>query len=139
MNSAIWITPLLLLPGVALLVMSTSVRFAQIHGEIHDLAERAGPASEITAGRLLQRSILFRDALVGLYLSVAFLALAGLVGGVIEFLSGRAVWLVMAFTCAGIGCLLYAAIQLIRESLRAVDIIKEHVADFMEQRADKDG
>jgi len=39
-NVEIWLTPLLLLPGVALLIMSTSARYGQIHAELHHLIEK---------------------------------------------------------------------------------------------------
>jgi hypothetical protein len=34
-QTELWLTPLILLPGVALLIMSTSVRFGQVHDEFH--------------------------------------------------------------------------------------------------------
>ena len=36
-DAASWATPLLLLPGVALLITSTSVRFDLVHTEIHHM------------------------------------------------------------------------------------------------------
>ena len=37
MDAGAWLTPLVLLPGVAMLVMSTSARYGQIHQEFHHL------------------------------------------------------------------------------------------------------
>ena len=128
MQNVIWYTPLLLLPGVALLVMSTSARFGQVHGEIHHLMEEeAEKMPRYLAPHLLKRATLFRNALVGLYLAVALLALSSLLGGMVALLVGDAFWIVMVLTCSGILCLLYAAVQLILESVTALRILKEHV------------
>lgn len=35
-----WITPLLLMPGVALLILSTAVRYNRLHGEVHEAEKR---------------------------------------------------------------------------------------------------
>jgi hypothetical protein len=79
-NAEIWSTLLLLLPGVALLIMSTSARYGQIHTELHRLLEKPRGGLKIASARLFaKRSTLFRNALVSQYLSV----------GINFFLSGR--------------------------------------------------
>ncbi len=81
-SAELWLTPLLLVPGVALLVMSTSSRFAHVHSEIHDLANHKHEKDiEKLAENLNKRSVIFNNALISLYLSITFLALAGLIGG----------------------------------------------------------
>ena len=49
----VWLTPLLLLPGVALLIVSTSHRFAQLHSEFHRLLDH--PDDHAKIGEYLNR------------------------------------------------------------------------------------
>ncbi len=128
-NVEMWLTPLLFLPGVALLVMSTSVRFGQIHGELHNLLEH-GSASDMTAGQLLKRSTLFRDALVSLYCGFGLFSLASLLGGLTITWLEASMWIVVAITCLGIFTLVFASAQLIRESVLSLRIIEEHCKRF---------
>jgi len=73
----------LLVPGVTLLVMSTSNRFAHVHSEIHDLANHKYDKDiEKLAENLDKRSVIFNNALISLYLSITFLAKASLIVGI---------------------------------------------------------
>lgn len=69
------VTPLVLLPGVALLVISTSTRYAQLHEEFHRLLVSTEPTTVDLARHLLARARLFRNALIALYTSVCLFAL----------------------------------------------------------------
>lgn len=122
----LWFTPLILLPGVALLIVSTSARFGQIHAEFHHLLDHSDAHSEILARHLVQRSELFRNALLGLYSSVAFFALGALLGGIATYLFPQALWLVGGITLVGISALVYAAVQLMREARICLDVIHQH-------------
>ena len=108
-----WILPLILLPGVALLIMSTSVRYGQIHSEMHHLLDSRAEISTPFRNHLLRRAMLFRNALVGLYVGVAVFALGSITGAVADVLAGPSDWLVIIFTCIGILCLILAAVELI--------------------------
>lgn len=132
MDSAeLWLTPLLLVPGVALLVMSTSGRFAQVHSEIHDLANHKHEHDiEKLAVNLDKRSVIFRNALVSLYLSVTFLAIASLIGGIAVIWMGNILYIVVGLSCLGILCLVFAAIELIRESMLTLEVIKQHCKEI---------
>ncbi len=53
MDTVAWLTPLVLLPGVALLVLSTSARYGQIHQEFHHLvAEKVGRSRAAVANAM---------------------------------------------------------------------------------------
>ncbi|MEM6990833.1 MAG: DUF2721 domain-containing protein [Myxococcota bacterium] len=125
-HAGVWITPLALLPGVALLVMSTAIRFGQVHNELHlHLSAEAG-AHHDPPDDLLQRAAMFRNALVALYASIALLAIAGLVGGMATLWMARAVAPVLALTSGAVACLAYAAVTLIRESSLLMRVIEAH-------------
>ena len=122
----VWLTPLILLPGVALLIVLTSARFGQVHAEFHRLLEHPAAHAKILSRSLVKRSRLFRDALACLYVSVGMFALGSLVGAFVDFFWPASVWVVGGFTVFGIGCVVSAAIQLFRESLICLDVIREH-------------
>jgi len=156
----LWITPLLLLPGVALLVMSTSLRYNRLHDELHHLEIHLQPESDVGWGpdettadvvadglltaflpapdllarcsALLRRGRMFRDALVALYAAVALFALAALGGGLLAWHRQAAYWLVMGLTCLGIAAVLAAAVQLVRESLLSFAVLESHAEELAE-------
>jgi hypothetical protein len=121
----LWLTPLILLPGVALLIVSTSARFEQNHDEFHRLLEHPSDHSKIAARNLLVRSALLRNVLVSLYTSVGLFSLGSLLGGVVNVWRPKSLWVVGGLTILGIGCLVYASIQLVRESLLCLQVIRE--------------
>ena len=130
----VWLTPLLLLPGVALLIMSTSVRYVRVHEEVHHLLDHEMENLNERANRLYKRSRLFRNALIALYSSVGLLSLAGLLGGVLEYSNIEGYYWIAGVTGLGIIFLFFASLELIRESTLSLDIIKDHI-----ESVDKDG
>lgn len=133
-TTEVWLTPLILLPGVALLIMSTSARFGQIQAEFHRLLDHPDAHARILARHLLQRCALFRNALVALYASVGLFALGSLLGGVINLWRPESLWVVGGLTILGITCIVYSAWQLVRESLLCLRVIRDH-SEVLEQTA----
>lgn len=125
-STEVWLTPLILLPGVALLIMSTSARFGQIHTEFHRLLDQPHAHAKIVARHLLRRSVLFRNALVSLYTGVGFFSVGSLLGGFVNYWRPGSLWVVGGLTMVGIGCVVYASVQLIRESLLCLQVIMDH-------------
>ena len=126
----VWLTPLLLLPGVALLIMSTSVRYVRVHEEVHHLLDHESKNLAKRANRLYKRSKLFRNALIALYGSVGVFSLAGLLGGVLAFSQLEGYYWISSLTGLGIIFLFFASIELIRESTLSLDIIKDHIVSI---------
>lgn len=122
----VWLTPLVLLPGVALLIVSTSARFGQLHDEFHRLLDHPGSHGKILAKHLLRRCALFRDSLVALYASVGLFAFGSLLGGVVNLWRPESLWIVGSSTMVGIGCVVYASVQLVREALICLKILVDH-------------
>lgn len=121
----IWLTPLLLLPGVGLLIMSTAARFDQLHGEFHRLAGDAGARA---AGPLERRAALMQRALTCLYAAVAALSGASLLGGVLVLAGRDPVWAMLPLVFLGIGGVMLAAGLLVRESALSLEIVRRHAA-----------
>jgi hypothetical protein len=84
-TTEVWLTPIILLPGVALLTVSTAHRFGQIQAEFHRLLDHPDSHAQIVARSLLIRARLYRDALASLYASVGLFALGSLLGGVVNW------------------------------------------------------
>jgi hypothetical protein len=126
-STEVWLTPLILLPGVALLIVSTSSRFSQLQGEIHRLLDHPDAHAKILSRHLLMRSGLFRDALVALYGSVGLFAFGSLLGGVVNLWRPESLWVVGGATMIGIGCIVYAAVQLMREASVCLRVVADHI------------
>jgi hypothetical protein len=117
----LWVSPVVLVSGVGLLILSTSARYGQIHAELRELTNdtQAGKYSDDTADMLHHhlhvRTELLLSALFALYLSIGLLVTGSLVGAISALWSLTAIP-VIVLTCAGILGVVFAAMQLIRES-----------------------
>jgi threonine/homoserine/homoserine lactone efflux protein len=74
----------------------------------------------------MHRATLFRNALVGLYASIASLAVGSMVGGLATLLSAESVWVVQGLTVLGVLALVYSAVQLVRESVSSLHVLRQH-------------
>ena len=128
-SMGIWLSPLLLLPGAALLILSTSSRFNRIHDEIHHLIDNHPEEAKQVLPHLLKRSTYFKNSLVLLYLSITLFAAAGLLGGITSGWSELSTIITIVLTIIGILCLTFAAILLMKESILSLEIIKSHLKE----------
>lgn len=119
-----WATPLLVLPGVGLLVMSTSARYARLHDELHHHIHQMRCSPQVMK-RLLLRGHLFQYALVVLYGACSLLALSGLAGGL-------ELPLAVSSTLLGLGvlALVVATVLLMRETMVSFEVIKAEAAEL---------
>ena len=131
----VWLTPILLLPGVALLTVSTAHRFGQVQAEFHRLLNHPDRHAQIVARSLVARARLYRDALASLYLSVGLFALGSLLGGVVNLWRPESLWVVGGLTIAGIAAIVFSAIQLLRESLVSLQVGEQQSAAIDESLA----
>lgn len=123
-----WITPLLLLPGVGMLVMSTSNRYQRLHDELHDLVEHRHATPPGFRGLLTRRARLFQGALTALYGSVTVLAFAGLSGVTAEFTRWPGVQELSAgLTVVAVLLVLVASALLVAETRHSRSIIQYHI------------
>ena len=126
----IWLSPLLLLPGAGLLIMSSSQRFNRLHDEIHHLMENESNKSNRAVKHLMKRAHYFRNALVLLYSSIAIFAIAGLLGGITSGLGDVSFYITVGLTILGILFLAAASIILIKESSLSLEIMKIHLDEI---------
>lgn len=133
----VFLTPLFLLPGVGLLVMSTSARYGQLHAELHHLEAHEVPDRLQRCRRLLRRGLLFRRALLGLYLAVSILTLTSLIGGVLSVLGFSASGVILVLTCVGIFAVVFATLQLVIESRLSAEVLLDHARDIETKETQK--
>jgi len=136
-STEVWLTPIILLPGVALLTVSTANRFGQIQAEFHRLLDHPDSRARIVARSLVVRARLYRDALASQYASVGLFALGSLLGGVINLWRPESLWLVGGLTIAGIAAIVFSAVQLLRESLLSMQVVQEQIAAIQESADDR--
>jgi hypothetical protein len=103
-----WVAPILMIPGMALLAISTANRYSQL--VIH-------LSSNPHADSLVRQLRYLRIALAALYAGIGLLALAGLVAGVLAMVlavdPGTISILMLILSCAGIACLVIACAALL--------------------------
>lgn len=127
----IWLAPLLILPGIGLLINSTSSRYTDLHDEIHHWLDGHHDEAVIERAHLLRRARFFRNALVSLYQSVFLFALASLLGAIVDFMGGAADVVVFSVAVVGVAFMGFASAEMIRESLLSLQVIESHVDDMM--------
>ena len=126
-NALELLIPLTYIPGVALLIMSTSQRYTNINGIIYQFSDEECRIKTDRVKQELRRAHLFRNSLLALYLSVAFFSL----GSLVAFFVNR--WGIATSTSAleiatviGVVCILFAVSKLAAESILTLDILKRH-------------
>lgn len=134
----VWLAPLLILPGIGLLINSTSSRFSDLHDEIHHWLDGQHDADVVEQAHLDKRARRFRNALVSLYASVLIFTVASLCGAVLDFMSLGADVPVFVGSVAGVALVVFAAVELIRESTMALEVISSHVDHVMTMMDERD-
>ena len=128
-DHTLWLIPLTLIPGIAILLVSTYLRNNQARSEILKLiAEKKDSERKSRTIDNLKRQLYFRNAFISFYISIVFLVLASILGTLPNTITNLNL-LTMILICLAALCLVYASIQLISESLIATRVIKESVED----------
>lgn len=71
---------LFLMPGLGLLILSTSIRFGHYENECRMVAQGQVNCDEVHRGYLMKRAMHFRSALIFSYLALGIFAFSALVG-----------------------------------------------------------
>lgn len=125
-GAASWVTPLLILHGVGLLLVSTASRYEAVHSEIHTLLAEASPEAAACAIHVAQRARIFRNAMFSLYTSACALGGAGLVGALTFWIIDQVHWSSLGLSIIGVASLVIAAALLMRESALSLQIVESH-------------
>ena len=113
-----WYLPITIMPGIGLLILSTSNLMITLSNEIATLIKEQTVAESIISRKLIQLKTLNR-AMTLLYLAVACLAVAGVVGALkIDFIQDSPSYI----STMGIIIMLSGIFSLIKYSYKAVSI-----------------
>ena len=116
-----WYIPISLLPGIALMILSTSNFIISLNAEIQKLKEQEAKYKEIIKLKVNQLKRL-SYSISGFYLSVLFFTISGLFSSLSYPLK-----IVFAFMLIGIGIMTASVLLLIIYSIRAVQIRTKHL------------
>ncbi len=116
-----WYFPITLLPGVGLLIMSTSSLSMGLSNELAELLNRSDSNHEIIRKKIFQLSRLNR-ALTAFYISCAALVISGLINGIYDAPSSWAPKISEILLFFSIICILLALTQLMIYAAKAVSI-----------------
>lgn len=117
-----WIFPIAVLPGIALLILSTANLSNALTEELNQWMDRTHPKTEkMTRLKIYQLKRLHR-AMVTLYVGTGCFVLSALLGSHIPVEQNLANLMATAVLCIGIVIVLVAFIFLIRYSIKAVHI-----------------
>ncbi|RKN78467.1 DUF2721 domain-containing protein [Ulvibacterium marinum] len=116
-----WYVPITIVPGIGLLLLSTSNLLIALSTEIKELIGKQSDVQTILSRKLRQLKLL-NNAMVFLYVAVASFVLSGLIAGLYESTHIMGAEIPIYFTVAGILSALLALCILIVYSFRAVKI-----------------
>ncbi len=129
-STIVWITPLLMLPGIATLIISTAARYTTLHEELHRMLDAPHERQLLNGAHLLRRALHFRNALVAQYVSVFLLVAASLIGALFEVRQASGDMLVLVVLTAGVTVIAYSTFELIRESRFSLAVIRSHIEEI---------
>ena len=113
-----WVAPLLLIPGMALLAISTGNRYGQLQLYLVEKREQARPRSVPELPALYAQLTSLHRALLALYVGIAVDGVAALLGGLLSGYPAVATPLVVVLSCLGVALLVVASGILSLEMLR---------------------
>ncbi len=116
-----WYVPITIVPGIGLLLMSTSNLLGQLSLEIKNLISEHTGYTNLLERKLVQLKLI-NLAMVFLYASVAFFVVSGLIAGLYQSSHTMIDNIPIYFSVGGIVCCLMALVLLIVFSFRAVRI-----------------
>ncbi len=125
-----WATPLLVLPGVGLLLVSTSARYEAIHAEIHQLLDDPSEQAIGCTLHVVHRARILRLAMLSLYVSASLLAASGLIAALTVGFLGAVHWASWVLLVAGVSCVLIAAVTLTREAGISLAVVEAHASEI---------
>lgn len=137
MNALELLIPLTYIPGVALLIMSTSQRFINVNNTIHEFSDEECRIQTDRVKQELRRAHLFRNSLLALYLSVAFFSLGSLVAFLVNAWGITTSTKVLEIaTVIGVFCIVSSVSMLAMESILSLDIVKRHAKRHQDKTND---
>ncbi len=137
MNALELLIPLTYIPGVALLLVSTTQRYSQVNNTIHGFSEEECRVKSDRVKQEIRRAHLFRNSLLGLYLSVVLFSLGSLIAFLVNNWGIETSKTVLEVAIIlGVACIVFSVSKLALESILTFDILKRHAKHHMNEDED---
>ena len=117
-----WYLPMTIIPGIGLLILSTSNIMLALNMEVNELEMETTPKIEIIRSKLAQLKRL-SIAIVFLYIG----ALLFLVAGVLKSINDEAMGLFTGLLLTGVGSVIISIVFLLIHSIKGVRIRQRHL------------
>jgi asparagine N-glycosylation enzyme membrane subunit Stt3 len=120
-----WYLPITIIPGIGLLILSTTHLIVSLNNEMETLLEEAGLNQSLMQQKLSQMKLL-TYSMSGFYISTALMVLSGLVSFSQQFEVNALVNFSSSILLAGVALIFISLLILILYSIRAVKIRRLH-------------
>lgn len=120
-----WYLPITILPGIGLLILSTSNLIIALNKEVEELLKEAGRFEDLIHQKLKQMRLLTMS-IAGFYISTALLVLSGIFSGLQNFqpITGKGWGFIILLV--GVGFIFLSLVLLIVYAIKAVSIRGNH-------------
>ncbi|RLD45448.1 MAG: hypothetical protein DRI89_00905 [Bacteroidetes bacterium] len=129
---AIIFTPLTFLPGIGMLIMSTSRRYIELINQMQRVFQQEQKYTQHFFSCQQQRLRMFKWALTFLYLCVGLVLLGSLLGGITISSHPLSEYLLLSFVILAVLSALLAVGVLIRESFVSASLINEQFDIYLD-------
>jgi len=129
---AIIFTPLTFLPGIGMLIMSTSRRYIELINQMQWVFQQEQKYTQYFFSCQQQRLRMFKWALTFLYLCVGLILLGSLLGGITISSHPLSEYLLLSFVILAVLSALLAVGVLIRESFISANLINEQFDIYLD-------
>ncbi len=129
---AIIFTPLTFLPGIGMLIMSTSRRYIELINQMQWVFQQEQKYTQYFFSCQQQRLRMFKWALTFLYLCVGLILLGSLLGGITISSHPLSEYLLLSFVILSVLSALMAVGVLIRESFVSASLINEQFDIYLD-------
>ena len=129
---AIIFTPLTFLPGIGMLIMSTSRRYIELINQMQWVFQQEQKYTQHFFSCQQQRLRMFKWALTFLYLCVGLVLLGSLLGGITISSHPLSEYLLLSFVILAVLSALLAVGVLIRESFVSASLINEQFDIYLD-------
>lgn len=127
-----WLLPLIILPGIGMLILSTSHLSSTLEGAINGFLAQQGKFNQHIVAQKIKQLGLLSKALVGLYIGASCMALAGLLGGIEMQVMALPQMVINVLICLGIVAVLISLGLLIFYAIKAVRIKQDQFQERLQ-------
>lgn len=130
-----FLQPLVLIPAVALVILSTTGRFGQLEGQLRQIDSNMLDVPGELIGHLQGRAALFRNALFSFYVAIAILMVCALTSVFMIWLEVEIMGIALILTGLAVAFMLGGIVALIVEVRLSTELFHFRSQHVLSQRA----